>query len=600
MSSEAPEGWSVNSLGELADLIMGQSPPSSVVTEGGEGLPFIQGNAEFGARHPTPRLVASTTPKVVQKGDILISVRAPVGEVNIAESPLCIGRGVGGIRAKHCDPDFLFYAVGGLSQTFARLSQGSTFDAINGKELRSIEILVPPKDEQRQIAEVLRSIDEQTDLTKRVLAATKGAKNAALITALRTNSWPTVQVDDLLADTRTPMRSGPFGSALLKSELTESGVPLLGIDNVHTERFVPKYRRFVSEAKYQELARYTVFPGDVMVTIMGTVGRCCVVPEGIGRAISSKHVWTMTLDTSRYSPSLLAWQINHEPRVLEQLRGSAQGGIMSAISSETLRTLRVSQPPRAEMLELEHLITSANVGTSLLEAELASLARLKEFVSSDLLSGRVRLHASAPVVPTERVVQPAFKRAVFAAEVVHQLHNEDRFGSVKHEKIVHLCELHLRLQDDLNRHAYKEAAGPYDPSARRSVERIFRQQRWFDPTKQDKRIVYRPLEASGGHARYFDRYFGDRKAEVQNIIDLLRPLTTQQCEIIATLYAVWNDFLIDGHQPDDDEIVDGVLNNWTDSKRQIPEEKWRAALPWMRQKGLIPAGHGEKTRVAST
>lgn len=173
MSSEVPEGWSVNSLGELADLIMGQSPPSSVVTEEGEGLPFIQGNAEFGARHPTPRLVASTTPKVVQKGDILISVRAPVGEVNIAESPLCIGRGVGGIRAKDCDPDFLFYAVGGLSQTFARLSQGSTFDAINGKELRSIEILVPPKDEQRQVAEVLRSVEDVIISNEKALGAAR-------------------------------------------------------------------------------------------------------------------------------------------------------------------------------------------------------------------------------------------------------------------------------------------------------------------------------------------------------------------------------------------------------------------------------------------
>lgn len=587
MSSDVPKGWSSVALGDVIRLEYGRALSSSVREAG--NVPVYGSNGICGEHSAA----------LVNERGIVVGRKGTAGSVTVTTGPFW-PIDTTYFVVPRVEADFDWLAATLEHARLSELNEATGVPGLNRDKAYVQTVLLPPLNEQRRIAEVLRSIDEQTDLTKRALVATNAAKNAALITALHTNSWPTVQVGDLLADTRTPMRSGPFGSALLKSELTESGVPLLGIDNVHAERFVPKYRRFVSEAKYQELARYTVFPGDVMVTIMGTVGRCCVVPEGIGRAISSKHVWTLTLDTSQYSPTLLAWQINHEPRVLEQLRGSAQGGIMSAISSETLRDLRVSQPPRAQMLELEHLITSANLATSLLETELAGLTRLKQFVSCDLLSGRVRLPASAPEVPSARVVQPAFKRAVFAAEVVHQLHNDDRFGSVKHEKIVHLCELHLRLQDDLDRHAYKEAAGPYDPSARRSVERIFRQQKWFDPTKQDKRIVYQPLDASGGHARYFDRYFGDRKAEVQNIIDLLRPLTTQQCEIIATLYAVWNDFLIDGRQPDDDEIVDGVLNNWTDSKRQIPEDKWRAALPWMRQKGLIPTGNGEKTRVAST
>lgn len=254
-----------------------------------------------------------------------------------------------------------------------------------------IEVLLPPLDEQWRIASVLRSIDDQIGLTARVLAAAASAKNAALIGALHSASWPCVSVGDLLAKTLVPMRSGPFGSALLKSELTETGIPFLGIDNVHVERFVPKYRRFISEEKYEQLSRYTVFPGDVMVTIMGTVGRCCVVPEGMGRAISSKHVWALTLDAALYSPALLAWQINHEPRVLDQLSGSAQGGIMSAISSETLRNLRVPLPPRAQINELEQMIVSANTTISRLTDELASLGKLRELVSGDLLSGRVRV-----------------------------------------------------------------------------------------------------------------------------------------------------------------------------------------------------------------
>jgi len=251
---------------------------------------------------------------------------------------------------------------------------------------------VPPLDEQRRIAEVLRSVDEAVAANTALLDGVKATKQGTMEAAL-SGGFERVRLETLLADTRYPMRSGPFGSALLKSELQPEGIPFLGIDNVHVERFVPVYRRFVSDEKYQELARYTVYPGDVMVTIMGTVGRCCVVPPDVDTAISSKHVWTLTLDQERYSPALLAWQINHSPSVLAQLQGSAQGGIMSAISSGTLRDLLVPLPSPHEVREIETLLLSFNGQIAALEVEQETLSALKSAVMSDLLTGRVRVPA---------------------------------------------------------------------------------------------------------------------------------------------------------------------------------------------------------------
>jgi hypothetical protein len=197
-------------------------------------------------------------------------------------------------------------------------------------------------------------------------------------------------------------------------------------------------------------------------------------------------------------------------------------------------------------------------------------------------------------------VQPAFKRAVLAAEVVHQLHKDAKFGSVKHEKIVHLCEYHADLHDDIDRHAYKKAAGPYDPKARRSVEANFKSHKWFDVKKaQGGRTEYIPMEKCGGHKEYFDRYFVAQRDTIQGIIDLLRPLDSQRCEIIATLYAVWNDYLLDGASPTDSQIVNSARNNWHANKQAIPEDRWAKALIWMRGKHLVPQGTGEKTRVAT-
>lgn len=380
MLGEAPAGWSSVTLGEVIRLEYGRALAASIRAPG--SIPVYGSNGVCGEHSVA----------LVPERGIVVGRKGTAGSVTVTTGPFwpidttyfVVPRGV---------VDFDWLAATLEHARLSDLNEATGVPGLNRDKAYLQRVALPPLDEQRQIAEVLRSLDNQTDLTRRTLATTKAAKNAALITALHSKPWPAVRVGDLLADTLVPMRSGPFGSALLKAELTDSGIPLLGIDNVHAERFVPQYRRFISEAKYQELARYTVFPHDVMVTIMGTVGRCCVVPEGVGRAISSKHVWTLTLDKARYSPALLAWQINHEPRVLDQLRGSAQGGIMSAISSETLRNLSVPQPPRAQLLELEQFIVSANSSICLLEEELAGLHSLKRLVSGDLLSGRVRVPA---------------------------------------------------------------------------------------------------------------------------------------------------------------------------------------------------------------
>ena len=272
------------------------------------------------------------------------------------------------------------------------LATGTTVKGIRKDVLLSFPMVLPPLDEQRRIAEVLRSVDEAIAANGALLDGVKAAKQGTMETVLA-GDFGDVRLETLLAETRYPMRSGPFGSALLKSELQPSGIPFLGIDNVHVERFVPVYRRFVSDDKYRELARYTVYPGDVMVTIMGTVGRCCVVPPDVGIAISSKHVWTLTIDQDRYSPALLAWQINHSPAVLAQLQGSAQGGIMSAISSGTLRDLLVPLPSPDEVQQIEGLLLSFNAEINALEAEQDQSRELKAALMSDLLSGRVRVPA---------------------------------------------------------------------------------------------------------------------------------------------------------------------------------------------------------------
>ena len=134
-------GWVTTRLGDVADIIMGQSPPSSTVNEEKIGLPFIQGNAEFGPRSPRPVKFCTEPKKLAAPGDILLSVRAPVGAMNLTDEQLCIGRGLSAITAIGVDPGFLWYALARRLSSLARVAQGSTFAAVNKADLHELEFL---------------------------------------------------------------------------------------------------------------------------------------------------------------------------------------------------------------------------------------------------------------------------------------------------------------------------------------------------------------------------------------------------------------------------------------------------------------------------
>lgn len=127
-------------IAEQAKVLMGQSPLSSVCSEHGEGLPFIQGNAEFGVRHPVPQLRCSVPTRIAESGDLLLSVRAPVGELNQANTQTVIGRGLSAIRFQEADRAFAWHALKWLVNNLGRVAQGSTFVAVSRQDVENLQI----------------------------------------------------------------------------------------------------------------------------------------------------------------------------------------------------------------------------------------------------------------------------------------------------------------------------------------------------------------------------------------------------------------------------------------------------------------------------
>lgn len=136
-------------LDDVCLLNMGQSPDSSTYNEVGEGLPFYQGNADFGERYPQCRIWCSEPTKIAEKEDVLISVRAPIGALNEAREKCCIGRGLAAIRPKGgLNKDFLYYFLLSKKSYLISKGTGSTFKAISKNVLRELTIPVPTLQEQ--------------------------------------------------------------------------------------------------------------------------------------------------------------------------------------------------------------------------------------------------------------------------------------------------------------------------------------------------------------------------------------------------------------------------------------------------------------------
>ncbi|MFC2017695.1 restriction endonuclease subunit S [Chloroflexota bacterium] len=173
--------WDERPLGKEATIVMGASPKSEFYNEGGNGLPLLQGNADIKNKVSAPRIFTSQITKECQKGDILMSVRAPVGTVAKSIHHACIGRGMAAIRAKKDNSqEFLYQWLLSFEPKWQNISQGGTFDAVNSDEIRQLITSFPSSNEQQKIADCLTSIDELITAQTQKLEALKAHKKGLM------------------------------------------------------------------------------------------------------------------------------------------------------------------------------------------------------------------------------------------------------------------------------------------------------------------------------------------------------------------------------------------------------------------------------------
>ena len=189
--------------------------------------------------------------------------------------------------------------------------------------------------------------------------------------------------------------------------------------------------------------------------------------------------------------------------------------------------------------------------------------------------------------------KPRFAQAVLMSRVLDKCRKG--MGRVKLEKMMFIIENSVGF--DFDTEYVREAAGPLDGSIYECETIISRNNKWFFINESKYGVSYKPTQSKTKYEQYYNKYFADYDNEIEHIIDVFKDYTTDQAEIVATLFGVWNDFIIDQKQFTDEDIVDEVLNNWNDSKKRFPKDVWLRTISEMRNKNIIPKGYGKHTII---
>ena len=406
-----PDGWQLVRLGDVAEVVMGQSPPGESVVDwddavgSDDGLPFIQGNAEFGNKFPSPLKWCVQPFKVSVPGDILMSVRAPVGETNRVDRQLGIGRGLSAVRFHTAGQGFGWHILNHAKEALARVTQGSTFSAIAGGELRNLSILLPPLPEQRAIAAVLDSIDDAIEGAEAVIAGTEQLRDSLLHDLLTRGlpghhtewhdvpglgtipaDWEVVRLGDVIGE-------GPTNGIYKPDSEYGSGVCLIRIDDFAFGEFenFGDFQRI--RATEEEIGRYEVRKDDIVINRVNSlshIGKSVLIPQVNEPTLFESNMMRIRFDrcTDPRFGALVLFSNNTRRYYRSRAKKAVQ---QASINQQDVSELPFPLPPFTEQQAIAALLDRVDVTLEQVREERSGLQLLKMSTAGALLTGLARV-----------------------------------------------------------------------------------------------------------------------------------------------------------------------------------------------------------------
>lgn len=334
-------------LKEVCNINMGQSPDSSSYNKDGQGIPFFQGNADFGERYPVARTWCNAPVKIANPSDILISVRAPIGALNYAKETCCIGRGLAAITpdSKRVSASYIYWLLKGKNVELNSKGTGSTFKAISRKALEEIKVPNISLETQKQIAAILDKCTEIIAKRKAQLAALDELIKARFVEMfgdpiLNPNGYQVHQLSEYIQF----LTSGSRGWAEYCVDYgSEWFVTIKNVKDCHitTNNMQPVNAPDNAEAK-----RTRVQEGDLLISITADLGRTGVVTKEIADhgAYINQHLTCIRLNRSALEPLYVAYFMESSAGK-EQFISKNQSAVKAGLNFNSINTLRLIVPP---------------------------------------------------------------------------------------------------------------------------------------------------------------------------------------------------------------------------------------------------------------
>lgn len=530
----------------------------------------------------------------IKEGDVLISKDGTIGKVAFLDSipgPGTLNSGVFVVRPKQDNVinkaylSWIFKSIW-FKSFIDQLTAGSTINHLYQKDFVKFQLVYPNDiSEQSRIATALSAIDnlisELGKLIEKKRAIKQGAMQQLLTGKKRLKGFNEPWVEKKLGEDALILRGG--SPRPIEDYITDSqdGLNWIKIGDVKPN---DKYFRKTAEKIKKEGLTKTrqVKKGDFILSNSMSFGRPYIL--NIDGCIHDG--WLVIQDYQETYDMQFLYYILCSDTVMNQYASMAAGSSVQNLNKEKVANVLLYAPSSLkEQSAIAKVLSSMDEEISFLEAKREKYNAIKQGMMQELLTGRIRL-VETNVKTSTTSANVHFRRSVLAAEIADRLCDEPTFGHVKMEKMLFLAEHCCHI--DIGSHYHRDAAGPYDNKALRSIDSQLKKQKWFEVQRTEKGYRYVPMQNRGKHKTYFNRYYSGVVSMFDKIINTFKSQRTEQCEIVATLYSAWEDLLHSNKSFIDTDIVNEVLNNWHESKKRISQDRWFKAIQWMRNNGFAP------------
>ena len=415
---EIPKDWKIERLGHLINYVKGKKPKKLYDQKINENsLPYLTAEYMRGLEAPKwcnpeedPNIIKVNSDDVIMiwdgsyAGHVFTGFNGALASTMIKIVP----------RNNNLNKKFMYYYLTISFQRLRGTTIGTGVPHINKKIFEELYIPLPPSEEQKRIANILSVVDRGIEIVDKVVAKLERMKRALLnelltgrirvreengkLTFYKETEFKDAEIGEIpkewevvsLEDVSLTIRTGPFGSQLKKSELSESGIKVYTQENVLKNDF-SLGNLYISYNKFEQLKNMEVKPGDVLLTIRGSIGYSAVFPEGAERGIIHTNLAYIRVKIGLLSPKYLSLLINYHSSIKSQLITLSSATTLGALYAKNIKKIKIPLPPLHEQQKIVEILSMIDKAIELYRREKERFLHLRRGLMGVLLTGKVRV-----------------------------------------------------------------------------------------------------------------------------------------------------------------------------------------------------------------